>query len=1157
MHVFDLFEGHEERKNTPQIAANQDSDQRGVTKGVRGDIYNNTNIAGVRRAIDQAIASEPGAKSEIEAIVSYLDKQAQTNAEQEREIERLEREEELLRKKQDDLTKDLQDKETRFRDITAQLAAGKITQQQAAQMAQDVEAGKEPLAPAARPTQQAAPVAQDKPTQAQRPALRTIPGGAQQPVAQQPVAQQPVAQAGSRAFGQMAQQLTPGRVIKGKNQQAQQTAQPTQTTTTTPEPVAAVAANDAGNVRNLLRVAESITKQQPGQILSVPKSNTPEDIAQANLDNISLMAVAGKPVRLYFKDGQGPTLPYPQLKALFDYLKVLNPRDADTKSRVTNLLSNSRFFYEYMLNNIVGQTYQNSVPRGQPVPDEEPAADDPQGKLLEGDVVPMTDNQTTNQAYADALTFLKRVYANPNDPMTTTMRQDFAHKYQQRFQISQAPDRSYYLLDKQLSKKYKLPTPDFSLEEEPYDGKSDWSDGKGQWSSENNLISSGNNPMGFSESADDIKKRMSKLEALALAANRAGDDAKCKMYQQKIQSLKQKLSQSMNEFDASGYDRYSIYMDDYDLEEKFSDLDDAVDAIEAYKRDDPKSRYADYNVRDLNGKVVWRNDAWQDVSKPGKIQFLPRNDQGVDEATGDSKFDAMMGKISNDPWTRLNSDPNWEYEIEELVDRHIEPWLLAMEKSGMPITRDNETLNPGWRKRYEQVSTQLAQKYLASKKFNPRDPDLVGKIRAAIDNHTDQSRNVHGQLSAYTNDLPMQRYADAFDADGMTANMRDAMVGFIRTDDDDDDEPPTRPMPDNDPRRLDPGNMEESSKPGEYYVHTVYFKDGTKKRIRVTSDEVDVADYYTKRGKAVDRVDYDFQLHSDMSEAIGKKDLVGRLQKGLPKVTDPKNKNAGSVTWTGPGKDDYGYTGYQGHGMPTDKQERARIRANKKKSVAEGLLYSGDTWQDVLYRINVLNDIFGDQKDLAASFEPASQPEWGPFRDQILRSRTVLDTYAKVKQLANMNVPLTDVEIEMLADVAWDGGGGPVEPAGHWGERDYDWLEDLYAQQFAVVQHLLDQRAQGHGQNKTKSGQTVHEQGMAEAQTDYQKRRQRERDVDAGKPVSRQPKNPQTDYAKKRAKEKRDMELGEGTINYWTKLQNERNTKIASLVDELKESIEK
>ena len=45
-----------------------------------------------------------------------------------------------------------------------------------------------------------------------------------------------------------------------------------------------------------------------------------------------------------------------------------------------------------------------------------------------------------------------------------------------------------------------------------------------------------------------------------------------------------------------------------------------------------------------------------------------------------------------------------------------------------------------------------------------------------------------------------------------------------------------------------------------------------------------------------------------------------------------------------------------------------------------------------------------------------------------------------------------------------------------------------------------------------------------EAQTDYQKRRQRERDVDAGKPVRALPRNPQTDYARKRAKEKRDLE---------------------------------
>ena len=56
-------------------------------------------------------------------------------------------------------------------------------------------------------------------------------------------------------------------------------------------------------------------------------------------------------------------------------------------------------------------------------------------------------------------------------------------------------------------------------------------------------------------------------------------------------------------------------------------------------------------------------------------------------------------------------------------------------------------------------------------------------------------------------------------------------------------------------------------------------------------------------------------------------------------------------------------------------------------------------------------------------------------------------------------------------------------------------------------------------------------QGVAEAQTDYQKRRQRERDVDAGRPVKPVPKNPQTDYARKRAKEKRDLEQFGEDIN--------------------------
>ena len=53
-------------------------------------------------------------------------------------------------------------------------------------------------------------------------------------------------------------------------------------------------------------------------------------------------------------------------------------------------------------------------------------------------------------------------------------------------------------------------------------------------------------------------------------------------------------------------------------------------------------------------------------------------------------------------------------------------------------------------------------------------------------------------------------------------------------------------------------------------------------------------------------------------------------------------------------------------------------------------------------------------------------------------------------------------------------------------------------------------------------------QGMAEGQTDYQKRRQRERDVDAGKPIKPEPRNPQNDYFARRKKEKDLAEVSLG-----------------------------
>lgn len=78
-----------------------------------------------------------------------------------------------------------------------------------------------------------------------------------------------------------------------------------------------------------------------------------------------------------------------------------------------------------------------------------------------------------------------------------------------------------------------------------------------------------------------------------------------------------------------------------------------------------------------------------------------------------------------------------------------------------------------------------------------------------------------------------------------------------------------------------------------------------------------------------------------VSEAVSKKDLLKQVG---DKLNDPEfRKQPADPTkhwergdhWKGAGPGDYGYTGYQGHGMPTDRAERARIRAEKKKGVAE------------------------------------------------------------------------------------------------------------------------------------------------------------------------------------------------------------------------------
>ena len=74
-----------------------------------------------------------------------------------------------------------------------------------------------------------------------------------------------------------------------------------------------------------------------------------------------------------------------------------------------------------------------------------------------------------------------------------------------------------------------------------------------------------------------------------------------------------------------------------------------------------------------------------------------------------------------------------------------------------------------------------------------------------------------------------------------------------------------------------------------------------------------------------------------VAEALSKTDLLKQVSAKLndpefrKQPADPTKSFTRGDHWQGAKPGDYGYTGYQGHGMPTDKAERARIRADKKK----------------------------------------------------------------------------------------------------------------------------------------------------------------------------------------------------------------------------------
>jgi len=56
-------------------------------------------------------------------------------------------------------------------------------------------------------------------------------------------------------------------------------------------------------------------------------------------------------------------------------------------------------------------------------------------------------------------------------------------------------------------------------------------------------------------------------------------------------------------------------------------------------------------------------------------------------------------------------------------------------------------------------------------------------------------------------------------------------------------------------------DLKESLKDGEYFIWTVYFDNGTSKRIKVKSDEFDPYAYYARKNQVVVNVDYNWEIH--------------------------------------------------------------------------------------------------------------------------------------------------------------------------------------------------------------------------------------------------------------------------------------------------------
>jgi hypothetical protein len=1034
MFVFDLFEKKKQDTAAGRFVGGTSQDAR------------------VKNALDNAYRAVPAAKSPEEAALGYIDIQNSLNQKQDQALDQQTKTNQQQTKQINDLVNDMRRKEKDFRDLNAQIAnMPNVTPQQAAKMAQDIEASHDTNKD--QPADISNVIAKQTATQPAKTVAAPSPGAS---VSQLANYQQAKDQGAATAKTQPATpQATPapapavtppGRVVKGKNQSnafgqmAQQlTAPPAQQELPAAQPaqselpagVADLAQARASKADKEAKALAAFGGQKTGtyneQAVAVPSGAGDAQIAAENEKTIVKAYIGDTDADLTFLSGPPLKLKVNQVHALVDAFAQI-PDGMNKDALKTNLFSNRAFLIEWMFENIVNPATATNRPTD--VDQNELN----QGQLaLEGEVIPMTGSPSVPgnvKAYQYALEILKAAF---DDRVSTAkidqMKQVLFHDFQAR--IQQAPDGTYYL--NVNGAKSRLPDPrTFPMEEDSWhNGQNSWSSEHDQWAKESTDPTSAKDTiqryLGIDKQTD--------VEAVKAAIHAIGSDATLKP-NSKARLLGQ-VGMIINR------NRLPIGRTYYQFMQRFMESQGKAPLSVG----DPVIVTAPNEFEGKTGEIA-------EFSPSGKFIIVNLYNYGEH--------------------SMHLSDVEYNQYADEEIDEHI-----GKVKGGYRLYSKHGSKNLGT------FPTKAgAEKHEREVQYFKHAGEGVeeGWSNKALARRTGQ---LPTSYSVYIKGKEWKSFADDDHAEAVANKLRAKFKA-------------------------------EGRDPSVITIAATGYDKG-------------------------------------MDEALSKKDLLKQIGDKLndpefrKKPADPTKRWEKGDLYQGPGPDDYGYTGYQGHGMPRDNPK-------KKKGVAE----AGSPAQQAAIAVAIKK----------AGKKPKNESDDGDWVDdpnthaQVNRSgfnKLTPQSYAdKIdfidRQLADPRQQQNWPEFKQRRlDLVF-----AAQRAGIVKEQDVTEIKKGQKDSNGVTKCWPGYHAQGTKKSATTGKQVrncVPNEGVEEAQTDYQKRRQRERDIDAGKPVARQPKNPQTDYAKKRAKEKRDLEqFGEST-NYWTRLQNERNTKIASLVSELTESV--